>query len=141
MAVRNADPAMLAIVPPKHSPRDSPSPNVTSGMNNSGPLSRVLKSWQHDPAPSPDFNKAVWACIDAPEQIPAPSFLAQLFHFPRQLPLTAGFAILLAAFAGTGAALSLGHGQSTDRMAAAYVRSIDPLQMTDTSPASHASHS
>jgi hypothetical protein len=109
-------------------------------MNNHDPLSRVLKTWKHDPAPSPDFNKAVWARIDAPEQAPTPSFLAQLLHFPRQLPLAASFAVLLAGLAGTGAALTLNHGQSADRMAAAYVRSIDPLQMTDDATSSH-SHS
>ena len=109
-------------------------------MNNPDPLSRVLQSWKHDPAPSPDFNKTVWARIDAADQAPAPSFLAQLFLFPRQLPLAASFAVLLAGLAGTSAALTLNHGQSTDRMAAAYVRSIDPLQMTADATASH-SHS
>ena len=109
-------------------------------MNNPDPLSRVLQSWQHDPAPSPDFNKAVWARIDAAEKAPAPSWISQLFLFPRQLPLAASFAVLLAGLAGTGAALTLNHGQSTDRMAAAYVRSIDPLQMSDAPAAPH-SHS
>ena len=109
-------------------------------MNNPDPLSRVLKSWQHNPAPSPDFNKAVWSRIDAPAQAPAPSWIAQLLSFPRQLPLAASFAVLLAGLAGTSAALTLNHGQSTDRMAAAYVRSIDPFQMTADATDAH-SHS
>jgi len=109
-------------------------------MNNHDPLSRVLKSWKHDPAPSPDFAKTVWARIDAAEPAPAPSFFGQLLHFPGQLPIAASFAVILAVLAGTGAGLALNHGQSTDRMAAAYVRSIDPLQMTADATASH-SHS
>ncbi len=108
-------------------------------MNNPDPLSNVLKTWRHKPAPSPEFAKAVWARIDAAEQAPAPSFFAQILRFPGQLPLAASFAVLFAGIAGTGTALAVNHGQSTDRMAAAYVRSIDPLQMT-TTPSAH-SHS
>ena len=109
-------------------------------MNNHDPLSRVLKIWKHEPAPAPDFAKTVWARIDAPDQAPAPSFFAQLLHFPRQLPLAASFAVILAGLAGTGAALTINHGQSTDRMAAAYVRSIDPLQLAADATDAH-SHS
>ncbi len=115
-------------------------PQRITGMNNHDPLSRVLKSWKHDPAPSSDFNKAVWSRIDASEPAPAPSFFAQLLHFPRQLQIAASFAVLLAGLAGTSAALTLNHGQSADRMAAAYVRSIDPLQMTADATTAH-SHS
>jgi len=109
-------------------------------MNKHDPLSNVLKTWKHEPASSPEFTKAVWSRIDAVEQAPAPSFFAQLLHFPGRLPLAASFAVILAGLAGTGAALTINHGQATDRMAAAYVRSIDPLQMTAASNASH-SHS
>jgi hypothetical protein len=114
-------------------------------MKNPDPLSRVLQSWKHDPAPAPDFNKAVWARIRSAEvSMTSPSEAlakeGQLLAFPRQLPLAASFAVLLAGLAGTGAALTLNHGQSTDRMAAAYVRSIDPLQMSDAPAAPH-SHS
>ena len=109
-------------------------------MNDHDPLSRVLKSWKHDPAPAPDFAKTAWARIDATEQAPAPSFFAQFLYFPRQLPIAASFAVILAVLAGTGAGLALNRGQSTDRMAAAYVRSIDPIQMTADTTASH-SHS
>ena len=109
-------------------------------MNNHDPLSRVLKSWKHAPPPSPDFAKTVWAHIDAAEPAPAPSFFAQLLYLPRQLPITASFAVILAVLAGTGAALTINHEQATDRMAAAYVRSIDPLQMTADTTAAH-SHS
>ncbi len=102
-------------------------------------LSSVLKTWKHDPAPAPDFAKTIWSRIDrdTSDQAPAPSFFAQLLHFPGRLPLAASFAVLLAGLAGTGAALTLNHGQSTDRMAAAYVRSIDPLQMTTDATATH----
>ncbi|MFA6290012.1 MAG: hypothetical protein WC661_21720 [Opitutaceae bacterium] len=109
-------------------------------MNDHDPLSRVLNSWKHNPSHTPDFAKTVWARIDAPEEAPAPSFFAQFLHFPSHLPIAASFAVILAVLAGTGAGLALNHGQSTDRMAAAYVRSIDPLQMTADATASH-SHS
>ena len=106
-------------------------------MNNHDPLTHVLKSWKHDPAPSPNFAKTVWARIDAADQAPAPSFFAQLLHFPGRLPIAASFAVIFAVLAGTGAGLALNRGQSTDRMADAYVRSIDPLQMTADATASH----
>lgn len=109
-------------------------------MNDHDPLSRVLKSWKHAPAHTPDFAKTVWARIDASEPAPAPSFFAQLLHFPAQLPIAASFAVILAVLAGTGTALTINHSRATDRMAAAYVRSIDPLQMTDDATTSH-SHS
>ncbi len=109
-------------------------------MNNHDPLSRVLKSWKHEPTPSPEFTKAVWARIDAPEQAPGSSFFTQLLHFPGRLPIAASFAVILAGLVGTGAALTINHEQATDRMATAYVRSIDPLQMTAAPTDAH-SHS
>ena len=104
-------------------------------------LSNVLKTWKHDPAPAPGFTDTVWSRIhrDAPAQTPVPA-PAHILRFPLPLSLAASISVILAVLAGTGAGLALNHSRATDRMAAAYVRSIDPLQMTATPPASH-SHS
>lgn len=91
------------------------------------PLSPTLQSWRHEPAPAPDFNEGVWARIRSAETARPP---ASVFHFPIALPLAASVAVLLALAAGTGGAFALSHARATDRMAAAYVRTIDPVQMT-----------
>ncbi len=52
---------------------------------------------------------------------------ANVFSFYRwALPLAACLAVVL----GVGTALRESRQQHTDRMAAAYVRTVDPLQMT-----------
>jgi len=100
-------------------------------------LSTLLKTWRHAPPPAPDFSSSVWTRIRASEQAP-PSASAPVLRFPVPLPLAAGFALLLAGLAGAGAGLVVNREHAADRMAAAYVRSIDPLQMTAmTAPHSH----
>jgi hypothetical protein len=93
------------------------------------PLGATLRTWRHEPAPSPDFDKAVWARIRSAETS-APTHTASILHFPSAFPLAASVAVLLSIAAGTGTAFALNRTLSTDRMAAAYVRSIDPFQMT-----------
>lgn len=98
------------------------------------PLSATLQTWRHEPAAAPDFNKDVWARIHSAESVrPA----ATVFHFPSALPLAACLAILFSLAAGTGGAFALNRTLTTDRMAAAYVRTIDPVQMTATQTHSH----
>lgn len=101
------------------------------------PLSSTLHSWRHEPAPSPDFNNQVWARIQSADTAAARQPFAFL-HFRHALPLAASVAVLLSIAAGSGSAFALNHTRTTQRMAAAYVRSIDPVQMTATSaPHSH----
>ena len=104
-------------------------------------LSHVLKTWKHAPDPAPGFNDSVWTRIHrgASAQISSTA-PARILRFPFPLSLAASFAVILAVLAGTGAGLALNHSSATERMAADYVRSIDPLQMTADAPAPH-SHS
>ena len=99
-------------------------------MTSPDPLKSLLASWRHDPAPVADFNVGVWARIQAGEQARP---LAAIVRFPWALPLAASVAVLLSIAGGMGWALALNEAQSSDRMASAYVRSIDPVQM----PAQH----
>ena len=96
-------------------------------MNNPDPLSSLLASWQHESAPVTDFNDGVWARIRAGESsVP----LAPILRFPWALPLAASVTVLLSLLAGTGSALALNRAQAVEHMAAAYVRSVDPVQMS-----------
>jgi hypothetical protein len=92
----------------------------------------MLQTWRHTPAPDPDFNRTVWAHI---KSAPSAQSWSELFHFPGALPLAASLAIVCALAAGSGGAVALKRSMTSDRMATAYVRSIDPVQMTAT--ASH----
>jgi len=96
-------------------------------MTSPDPLESLLASWHHDPAPVADFNAGVWARIQAGEQTRP---LGPIVRFPWALPLAASVAVLMSIAGGTGWALALNEAQSADRMAAAYVRSIDPVQMS-----------
>jgi hypothetical protein len=91
------------------------------------PLSPLLGGWKHSPAPAPDFAQNVWSRIRTAET-------ASIIRFPSAipLPLAASVAVTLSILAGTLAALGVSRAQTTDRMAAAYVRTIDPIQMTTT---------
>ncbi len=130
---------------PKHSPRGSPSASVIPGMKHPrDPLSSTLQSWHHEPTPAPDFRNQVWARIHAVEATSAttPSTHARpapTFPFANALPLAASLAVLLSLAAGSGTAFALNQSRATERMAAAYVRTIDPVQMTAASGA-HPSH-
>ncbi|MBL9214438.1 MAG: hypothetical protein JNG83_03075 [Opitutaceae bacterium] len=84
-------------------------------------LSRLLSSWRHEPAARPDFAAEVWTRVEARGQAgPEKAF------FRWALPLAAGIAVL----AGAGTGLRESRQDHADRMAAAYVRGVDPLQMT-----------
>ena len=99
-------------------------------------LSRVLQGWPHKPAPAPRFNAEVWARIETARAAPwlAAAIIARAFGIPAQhfrwaLSLGASIALALAATVGVGAGLVHTNHLRNERMAAAYVRSIDPLQM------------
>lgn len=100
-------------------------------------LSRVLKSWQHEPPPAPRFNAEVWTRIEAAREAPwaAAAFIATKLGIPAQhfrwaLPLGATLALTCAAFLGASAAALHTSLTENDRIAAAYMQTIDPLQMT-----------
>lgn len=100
-------------------------------------LSRVLQSWRHEPPPAPRFNAEVWARIEAAREAPwaAAAFIATRLGIPAQsfrwaLPLGATLALAVAALLGTGAGALHTSLTKNDRFAAAYVQTIDPLQMT-----------
>jgi hypothetical protein len=107
-------------------------------MSNQDPnLSKVLRSWEVEVPASPRFNAAVWAKIDATRDAPrsVAAFLGSRLGIPVRsfrwaLPLTVSLTLAIAAAAGASVgALQTSHSRN-DRMAAAYVRTIDPLQMT-----------
>ena len=98
------------------------------------PLSSTLHTWHHEPAPAPDFNDQVWARIHSAD---ASRKKEPLLHFHLALPLAASIAVILSIAAGTGGAFILNHTRTTDRMATAYVRSIDPVQMTSSATHAH----
>ena len=107
--------------------------SVSIYMNSPDPLPSLLASWSHEPVPDSHFNEAVWARIHAGEQARP---RAPISWFPSTLPMAASVALLLSIAGGTGWAHALNTAQSADRMASAYVRSIDPIQM-----ATHPVHS
>lgn len=109
------------------------------------PLSSTLQTWRHDPDPAPDFNSTVWARIQSTESAafapPSTGPFARIFRFPfpSAFPLAASIALLASLAIGSGGAFALSRTRTTERMAVAYVRSIDPVQMTAPNGA-HASH-
>lgn len=90
------------------------------------PLSSSLRAWRHEPVPAPDFRDRVWTRIRSTDT----ARTASVFHFPQSLSLAASLAILASVAAGTGTAFALNRTLSTERMAVAYVRTIDPVQLT-----------
>lgn len=97
------------------------------------PLSATLRMWHPEPAPAPDFASGVWDRIHAADTAP----VARRFAL---FPLAASIAVTLSILAGSAAGLALNHSRATDLQAAAYVRSIDPLQMTHNAPAVPPAH-
>ena len=100
-------------------------------------LSRTLREWRHTPPAAPRFNAEVWARIEAARAAPwaAAAIIARGLGIPAQhfrwaLPVGASLVLALAAAAGVGAGSLHTALTENDRMAAAYVRTIDPLQMT-----------
>lgn len=94
----------------------------------SDPFSALLQTWKTRPAPDPAFAAGVWDRVRSGRPTTRP---ASLLPFPIALPLAASLAVMI----GVGAALSVNQHQTTDAMAAAYARTIDPLQMAMSSPA------
>jgi hypothetical protein len=106
-------------------------------MNDQDPhLSGVLRSWQHEVPDTPRFNAEVWTRIEAARKSPqtVTAFFGRRLGIPARyfrwaLPLTVSLTLAVAAAAGARVgALQMSHSLN-DRMAAAYVRTIDPLQM------------
>ncbi len=89
-------------------------------------LTTLLRRWNHDPAIAPGFSAGVWARIDA-----ARRDQRVVVAFRWALPLAASVALLL----GMGAARAEVKRDHAEVMAAYYVRTIDPVQIT-----SHAGH-
>lgn len=106
------------------------------------PLASTLHAWRHEPAPTPDFHDQVWTRIRSEVGTTSPAVAlakeGNILRFPSALPLAASLALLLSIAAGTGTAFALNHTRSTDRMAAAYVRTIDPVQLT--ASGAHSAH-
>jgi hypothetical protein len=100
-------------------------------------LSSVLRSWRPEIPASPRFNAEVWGRIEAARGAPQTmaTFLSSHFGIPAQyfrwaLPLTVCLMLAIAAATGARVAALQTSRSRNDRMAAAYVRTIDPLQMT-----------
>jgi len=100
-------------------------------------LSRTVKTWRHEPPAAPRFNAEVWARIEAARNAPwtVAAFVGGRLgiparHFRWALPLGATLMLALAAITGAGIGSLQTSRTVNDRMAAAYVRSIDPLQMS-----------
>jgi len=100
-------------------------------------LSNVLRSWRHTVAGAPRFNAEVWTRIEAARDAPwtVAEFLARRSGLPAQefrwaVPVVATLALVFAMAAGAGAGVLHTRLTENDRMAAAYVQTIDPLQLT-----------
>jgi len=105
-------------------------------MDRDPDLSHVLKSWRHEPPAAPRFNAEVWARIEAARDAPwtAAAVLAGRLGLPARyfrwaLPLAATLALTFAVIAGAGAGVLHTRLAENDRMATAYIQTIDPLQM------------
>ncbi|HEY0943815.1 MAG TPA: hypothetical protein VGD81_01060 [Opitutaceae bacterium] len=94
-------------------------------MNDRDELSRLLRTWQHDPAPSPDFRSGVWRRVGAAQTPSGAGARILRFPLPFALPIAAGFAVIL----GVSMGLAGSRVEATERMAGAYARSIDPILM------------
>lgn len=107
-------------------------------MNDRDELSVLLRTWRHDPAPAPDFASGVWRRLRTADRPVATRRLGDLLRFPLPfaLPIAAGFAVVL----GVTAGLASNRTQATERMAAAYARTIDPILMTSAGAANTHAH-
>lgn len=88
------------------------------------PLHDVLQRWRAEPAQSPDFRAKVWARIAEAETT---TTHGTVLPFRLILPLAASLTLIASVAAGIGAGLTSARAQTTDRMAAAYAQSIDPI--------------
>ena len=103
------------------------------------PLTQLLRTWQHQPADAADVQQAVWSRIRASEETAGQSggTIIPVRHLRWTLPLAASLTILFSALAGGMAATLYNSATKNERMAAAYVRNIDPLQMTQATQHRH----
>lgn len=85
-------------------------------------LRPLLKSWQHEPSPAPEFAAGVWARIHAARQDER-----VVVAFRWALPLAASLALFL----GIGAARVQAQRAHAEQMADFYVRSIDAVHQAD----------
>jgi hypothetical protein len=90
-------------------------------VSNHDPLSNLLKTWRHKPSAEPRFSAGVWARIEARRQDSGAAFF-----YRWALPLAASLAVIL----GVGSGLQEARQKHTEQMAAAYVRTVDAVQMT-----------
>ena len=109
-------------------------------MNDQDPISLLLKKWRHQPREAPDFNRSVWARLQAKPAEEESNQPGRLLPFPFAsarwaMPFAASLFVLLSLAAGSGAAFAYESINRDERMAAEYARNIDPLQMTN--PHSH----
>lgn len=95
-------------------------------MDKPASLNSLLRRWQHEPAPAPDFAAGVWARIGQTRQI---GWSTVAYRWA--LPLAASLALFL----GVGAARLEARRAHAERMADHYVRTIDPVQIV-----AHAAH-
>lgn len=99
------------------------------------PLKDLLQRWRHEPAAEPMFNAGVWDRIhQADAGRPAP---AAVLPFRLLLPIAASLTLIASVAAGVSAGLSVTRTQTSDRMAAAYARSIDPILKASTDHVHH----
>lgn len=90
-------------------------------MTPTDPLRTLLRRWEHQPAPVPDFAAGVWAKIEAARRDERAAVV-----FRWALPIAASLALFL----GAGAAREQARRAHAEQMADFYVRTVDPLQMT-----------
>lgn len=101
-------------------------------MKTPDPLGPLLAAWRSDVPADPSFAVGVWQRIDR-DRVPRRPRLARLLEFPVALPLAAGFAILC----GIATAVQVNRLEHRADLAAAYARSIDPLQLAGTPHPDH----
>lgn len=99
-------------------------------------ISRLLGTWRHVPPSAPRFNAEVWARIDAVRDVSwaIASQVTRALGLPGRcvrwvIPVGAALLVAFAAFVGAGAGYLQTSLTRTERMADAYVKTIDPLQM------------
>jgi hypothetical protein len=83
------------------------------------PLHSLLRRWQHEPAPAPDFAAGVWARLDAARRDER-----VVVAFRWALPIAASLALFL----GVGAGRAQARRAHAEKMADTYVRTVDPVQ-------------
>jgi len=109
--------------------------DVLPTMNDQDPLALLLKKWRLQPGEVPDFNRSVWARLQAKPATEDSSLPGRLLPFPLAstrwaMSVAASLLVLLSLAAGSGAAFAYESINRDERMASAYARTIDPLQMT-----------